>query len=180
MNQERLRDLLIRAMEGDQNAYHFFLKELCGPLRAYFRKRLTWIPDEVEDLVQETLIAIHNHRHTYDVQQPLSAWIYAIARHKMVDMLRRHQRKVEIFVDIADSEHDLLSHSDLNAAEARRDIGKLLGDLPDHQRQPIQSVRLDGMSVTETAKAFGMSPSSVKINVFRGVKALAKKIRKTA
>jgi RNA polymerase sigma-70 factor (ECF subfamily) len=39
--------------------------------------------------VQETLLAIHNQRHTYDAGQPLTAWVHAIARYKLVDLLRR-------------------------------------------------------------------------------------------
>ena len=77
--EERLREALVRALAGDAAAYHRFLGELGPHLRAFFRKRLARAPDEVEDLVQETLLAVHNQRHTYDPDQPLTAWVHAIA-----------------------------------------------------------------------------------------------------
>src|SRR5512145_2013831 len=83
-----LHDLLVEALFGDAVAYRRFLDALAGHLRAYYRRRLFALPDEVEDLVQEALIAVHNQRHTYDAAQPLTAWVHAIARYKMVDLLR--------------------------------------------------------------------------------------------
>src|SRR3990167_11238132 len=87
--ENRLRDLLVRGLAGEVPAYHAFLKELSAHLRAFLRGRLARLPDEVEDLVQETLLAVHNQRHTYDAAQPLTAWIHAIARYKLIDLLRR-------------------------------------------------------------------------------------------
>ena len=71
----RLRDLLLRGLAGDAAAYHDFLKELSAHLRAFLKRRLASLPDDVEDLVQETLLAVHNQRHTYAADQPLTAWV---------------------------------------------------------------------------------------------------------
>ena len=79
-NEERLHGLMVRGLGGDNAAYHDFLKDLSAHLRAFFRRRLVRLPDDVEDLVQETLLAVHNQRHTYETDQPLTAWIHAIAR----------------------------------------------------------------------------------------------------
>ena len=84
--EERLRQLLIRGLAGEAPAYHAFLQELSAHLRAFLRKRLARLPDEVEDLVQESLLAVHNQRHTYDAGQPLTAWVHAIAKYKLVDL----------------------------------------------------------------------------------------------
>jgi RNA polymerase sigma-70 factor (ECF subfamily) len=176
LGEEGLRSLLASGLAGDARAYHSFLKELSADLRAFFRRRLTNLPEEVEDLVQELLLAVHNQRHTYDPRQPLTAWVYAIARYKLVDLLRRRSRK-ELFNDSLDEEDSLLATSDIEAAEARRDLGKLLADLPDRQRLPIVHVKIEGLSVAETARLTGMSPSAIKVGVHRGLKALAAKIR---
>ena len=79
--ENRLRDFLVRGLAGDNVAYQIFLRELSAHLRAFLRKRLFGFPDEVEDLVQESLLAVHNQRHTYDPGQPLSVWVQAIARY---------------------------------------------------------------------------------------------------
>ena len=177
MGEERLRCLLLGGLAGDSSAYHAFLKELSAHLRAFLRKRLASLPDEVEDLVQELLLAVHNQRHTYDPRQPLTAWVYAMARYKLVDMLRRRSR-TELLNDPLDEEDDdLLMSSDSEAAEARRDLARLLAGLPHRQRAPIIHMKIEGLSVAETARLTGMSPSAVKVGVHRGLKALAAKIR---
>ena len=145
-------------------------------MRAFLRKRLARLPDEVEDLVQEALIAVHNQRHTYDTAQPLTAWLHAIAHYKLVDLLRRRARR-DLLHDPLDDENNLLVATDNDAADARRDVAKLLDTLPDRQRLPIVHVKLEGLSVAETAKLTGMSESAVKVGVHRGLKALAARIR---
>ena len=177
MVEERLRGLLLGGLAGDSLAYHRFLKELSTHLRAFLRRRLAHLPDEVEDLLQELLLAIHNQRHTYDSRLPLTAWVHAIARYKLVDLLRRRSRK-ELLNDPLDEEDNLFAATDSEAAEARRDLAKLLAYLPDRQRMPIIHMKLEGLSVAETARRTGMSPSAVKVGVHRGLKALAAKIRK--
>jgi RNA polymerase sigma-70 factor (ECF subfamily) len=87
-----LRQRLLAGLAGDAAAYHRFLSELARFLRGFLRRRMMGFPDDVEDLVQETMLAVHNQRRTYDPQQPLLAWLRAIARYKLVDHLRRHAR----------------------------------------------------------------------------------------
>lgn len=166
----------MRGLDGEASAYHAFLVELSAHLRAFFRKRLTRLPDEVEDLLQETLLAVHNQRHTYDIHQPLTAWVHAIAKYKLIDLLRRRARR-DLLTDPLDDEMDILSSADSEAAEARRDLGKLLDQLPDSQRLPIVLTKLEGLSVSEAAQRTGMSASAVKVAVHRGLKALAALIR---
>ena len=174
--EQRLRELLLCGLAGDEASYRAFLTELSAHLRAFLRKRLARLPDEVEDLVQESLIAVHNQRHTYDAGQPLSAWVQAIARYKLVDYLRRRAAQ-DLLTDPLDEEGDFFSNNDMEAAEARRDLNKLLDELPDQHRLPIIHTKLDGLSVQEAAKLTGMSESAIKVGVHRGLKALAAKIR---
>lgn len=172
----QLRALLIGGLDGDEAAYHAFLKNLSTHLRGFLRVRLARLPDDVEDLVQETLLAVHNQRHTYDPAQPLTAWIHAIARYKLVDLLRRRAGR-EVLNDPLDDELAVFAVSDNDAADARRDLGKLLEQLPDRQRLPIVHMKLEGLSVAEAARATGMSEAAVKVGVHRGLKALAALIR---
>jgi len=128
-DEERLRTLLLQGLGGDSVAYHAFLKELSRRLRGFFRRRLTGLPDEVEDLVQECLIAIHNQRQTYDARQPLTAWVHAIAKYKLVDLMRRRARH-DLLNDPLDDEMDFATPSDDEASDARRDVGELLAGCP--------------------------------------------------
>jgi RNA polymerase sigma-70 factor (ECF subfamily) len=176
VREDRLKESLVRGLAGDGAAYHRFLGELSGHLRAFLRRRLARLPDEVEDLVQETLLAVHNQRHTYDAAQPLTAWVHAIARYKLVDLLRRRSRR-DLLTEPLDDELEVLSSAAADAAEARRDLARLLEALPERQRMPIVYVKLQGLSVVEAARLTGMSESAVKVAVHRGLKALAAKLR---
>lgn len=170
--EQRLHALMVAALAGDAAAYRRFLTELAGFVRAFLRRRLTHAPDDVEDLVQEILLAVHTQRHTYDPAQPITAWLHAIARYKLIDALRRRAR-VELRTDALDDAHELIAASDAHEAEARRDLDKLLARLPDKQRLPIVYTKLRGMSVAEAARATGLSEAAVKIGVHRGLRRLA-------
>jgi RNA polymerase sigma-70 factor (ECF subfamily) len=175
--ENRLRDLMVAAQRGDDAAYAEFLRELAALLRGFFRRRLTQLPDEVEDLVQETLLAVHNKRHTYEPDQPVTAWLHAIARYKLIDLLRARAGREALHEPLDDEHSALGSEADSNALEARCDLATLLADLPDKQRLPIQYMKLEGLSVAQAAQRTGLSESAVKVGVHRGLKVLAAKIR---
>lgn len=175
-SEQRLRELLLLGMGGDGAAYHLFLKEISAYLRSYFRRRLTRLPNDVEDLVQEAVLAIHNQRHTYDPAQPLTAWAFAIARYKMIDLLRRYGKHEALNVPL-EEESDWLAAADTDIGTAKRDVLVLLERLPDRQRLPIHHVKLNGLSVAETARLTGFSESAVKVGIHRGLKLLAAMIR---
>lgn len=170
--EQRLRALLLQGMEGDAQAYQAFLKGLSTHLRAFLRRRLSALPDDIEDLVQDILLAVHNQRHTYRPDQPLTAWVNAMARYKLIDLLRSRSGR-EALHDLIDDDMALFATNDHDAADARRDVNSLLNQLPDNQRLPIVHTKLEGLSVTEAAAATGMSESAIKVGVHRGMKALA-------
>lgn len=174
--EERLRGLFLQALAGDAAAYRQFLSALGSHLRAYFRKRLSQAPQDVEDLVQESLLAVHGSRHTYRPQQPLTAWVHTIARYKLVDLLRARSRREALNVPL-DEALEVFSQSQDEAAEARRDLAHILQSLPERHRRALVMVKLEGASVAETARATGMSEVSVKVGVHRSLKALSAKTR---
>ena len=83
---------MLAGLQGDAASYRLLLTQLSGHLRAYYKGRLARIgrgATEAEDLTQEALMAIHTRRHTYDPAEPLTPWVHAIARYKLIDHLRR-------------------------------------------------------------------------------------------
>ena len=175
--ERRLRGLLMKGLAGDALAYREFLKDLSSHLRAYFRRRLSSLPDEIEDLVQDTLLAVHNQRHTYREDLPLTAWAHAIARYKLIDLFRSRAVRENLH-DPLDDDLEVFAACDTDAVDARRDVASLLEQLPDNQRLPLVHTKLEGLSVAEAAKATGMSESAIKVGVHRGLKALAALMRK--
>ncbi|MCE9659008.1 MAG: sigma-70 family RNA polymerase sigma factor [Burkholderiales bacterium] len=172
-----LHALMSLAQAGDNAAYRQFLGQSGARLRAYFRRRLVAYPDDVEDLVQETLLAIHNSRQTYRSAQPVTAWLHAIARYKLVDCLRARSARAAIDVPLDDDIEASFADEAPLAAESRRDLLAMLATLPDRFRLPIVHVKLEGLSVAEAATRTGMSESAVKVGIHRGLKRLALQAR---
>ena len=172
-----LRALMISGLDGDAAAHRTLLESLSSRLRGYFKGQLNRIgrgPVEAEDLVQEALMAIHTRRHTYDSAQPFTPWVYAIARYKFVDYLRREKAFMRD-LPIEDI-REITSSDNSGQVESSLDLERLMAGLAPNVRQAIQAVKLDGLSVREAAAQCGMSESNVKVTVHRGLKALARLI----
>jgi RNA polymerase sigma-70 factor (ECF subfamily) len=169
----RLKAVWLHAQAGDEAAYHRALMLIAARLRAYFARRLRAWPDEVEDLVQETLLALHVHRATCDPNVPVSAWVHAIARHKLVDLWRRRGRREALHDPLDESLESTLA----DEQPARHDLRVLLATLPDAQRRAIELIKIDGLSVAEASARSGVSVSALKVQVHRGLRKLAALVR---
>lgn len=164
---------MIASLRGDAASHRSLLSHLSGYLRAYFRARLARAgraAEETEDLLQETLLAIHTRRHTYDPSELLTPWIYAIARYKLIDYLRQSRARLSD-APIEDAS-EVTAADDRSASESSIDLGRLLAKLPEKVRMSIQCVKIEGLSVAEAAVRCGISESAVKINIHRGLKTL--------
>ena len=116
-------------------------------------------------------MAVHTRRHTYDTGQPVTPWLYAIARYKLIDHLRRTQAS---FADVpVEDAGELIAQDDHGAVESTLDVERLLARLPAKMRQAVRSMKIEGLSVTEAAARSGMSESAIKVSVHRGLKAMA-------
>jgi len=162
---------MVDGMAGDGAAYRSLLMDLSGLLRAFFGRRLAGLPSEVEDLVQETLLAVHTRRDTYDPGRPFTAWAYGIARYKLVDRLRARGRREALHDELNGDAFSV--EPDTEASDSRRDLLALLDRLPAGQRLAILLLKVQGLSVIETAERTGMSASTVKVAVHRGLKKLS-------
>lgn len=176
-NEDELKELMLASQMGDAQANRLLLKRLGAHLRAFYKGRLARLDRsaaEAEDLVQDALIAIHMKRHTYLPDQPFMPWVYAIARYKLIDYLRKTRAlSADILIDQAE---ELAARDEHAEVESGRDIGRLLAHLPPRTRHLIQSVKLEGASVRDTADRFGMSESAVKVAVHRGIVFLSRLI----
>lgn len=175
--EKRLHALMSRALDGDDGAYRHFLLGLSGLLRAFFHHKLI-VQDRAyaEDLVQETLLAVHLHRQSYDPSRPIGAWVYAIARYKLVDHFRKRPT-TRTFVPI-DAVADLFAAEVADAADPSRDVATLLAALPPKQSQAIRLVKLEELTAKDAAARMGVTEADVKISIHRGLKKLMALIAK--
>lgn len=176
-NEQRLQELIARALGGDEVAYAQFLADLSKLLRAFFRRKLHEADRaHAEDLVQESLIAVHLHRLSYDPNRPIGAWVYAIARYKLVDYFRRRSNPYQ-FVAL-DAVGDLFADETADAGDPSRDVAALLGSLPAKQSEAIRLVKLEQLTARDAAARLGVSEADVKISIHRGLKKLMALIAK--
>ena len=124
------------------------------------------------------MLAIHTRRHTYDPDEPIAPWLYAIARYKLIDHLR-HTRRSGAYVRLEEAE-EVLADSDHAGAESALDLDRLMGRLPAKMQRAIRSVKLEGQTVAEAAAQYGMSQSAVKVSIHRGLKAMASAVTRRA
>ncbi len=172
-SEQQLRAWMMAGLDGDAAAHAALLRALVPLLRAFFGRRMRDAEADVEDLVQETLITVHERRATYDRDRPFTAWLYAVARHRMIDHFRRRRTAVPL----EDLEEILVVEGFEEAASARIDVEFLLSGLSPKQARAIRDTHLEGFTSAESARGAGIGESDVKISVHRGLKALAARIR---
>ncbi len=164
---------MIGGLDGDGACQARLLRALVPILEAFYRRRMQDREGDIDDLIQETLIAVHTRRATYDRDRLFSGWLFAIARYKMID----HFRKAGRTCTMEGLEDILVAEGFEDSSGARMDIDRLLDELPAKQAEAIRATRLEGLSVTEAAARANIGESDVKISVHRGLKALASRIR---
>jgi len=166
------------AIDGDAAAYRQLLESLSHSLRAATRRGLAQAGatmNDVEDVVQETLLAIHLKRHTWNSDQPLGPWVRAIARHKLIDSLRRRGRRIEIPIDAV---MDFLAADEPRSDLDRQDAERLVNDLRGRQQVIVRAISIEGQSIREVAERLAMNEGAVRVALHRGLKALAAMHRK--
>lgn len=164
---------------GDAGAYRRLLQELAPLLRAAAGRgfsRYGLGTDDVEDVVQETLLAVHLKRHTWDEGQPLLPWVQAIAHNKLVDSLRRRGRRVHVPIDDVS---EVLAADEDYAAMNGVDVERALMRLEGRQRDIVLAISIEGATAREVAERLGMTEGAVRVVLHRALKSLAKAFRST-
>jgi RNA polymerase sigma factor (sigma-70 family) len=159
----RWADLLRRANAGDGAAYAAFLRDATPVIRRIVRAK--GAPEEVEDMVQEVLLAIHAKRHTWRDDMAVTPWVYAIARYKAADGWRRRGRLSVQIDDLADV---LAAEPDVDGTVAR-DVGTLLAGLDARSAGIVRAVTLDGDSAAEVGARLGMQEGAVRVALHRAM-----------
>jgi len=169
--------LMRLAISGDSAAYHRLLRALTPVLRAGARRGLARAGqpvDQSEDIVQDILLAVHLKRHTWDTNAPFAPWLFAIARNKLIDALRRRGRRV--FVNIDDFAETIPDEPAAETASAG-EIAAQLRTLPPRQRDVLQSIAVESASIRDTAAKFAMSEGAVRVALHRAPTSLTAKLR---
>lgn len=169
--ERELVELLRAAIAGDERAYGEFLRRTACLVRGYARRKLVHGGIDPEDIVQETLLAIHMKRHTWRDGPSVTPWLHAIARYKLIDAYRRQGRRVQIEIDEASE-----AVAEPQPEPTREwEIDRALETLAPGQRSVVAAVSVDGRSISETAKHLGMTEIAVRVALHRGLAAIARR-----
>jgi RNA polymerase sigma-70 factor (ECF subfamily) len=167
-----LKRLMIASLIGDAAAYRALLSAVGDLYRRYYVRRIG--REDAEDLVQEAMIAVHTRKATYDTAQPLTPWLYALARYKLLDHLRRKRVRPTMALEDAG---ELFAEDESEAAIAKRDLDIVLAGLPAATQALIRMVKIEGLSMQEAAARDGRSEIAVRVGIHRGLKAAAASVQ---
>ncbi|QPC99029.1 sigma-70 family RNA polymerase sigma factor [Qipengyuania soli] len=171
-DESALARLMAASQKGDANAYRVLLAEVQLWLERYFRRRVA--PAQLDDLVQDVMMALHAKRASWDPTRAFIPWLAAIARYRWVDHLRKVYRSAEDEL----GDHDAADDSDEEAVLARMSLERLFVHLPEKQVECIELVKIEGLSIAEASARTGQSESLVKVNIHRGLKKLSALVEK--
>lgn len=162
----RWSSLMSDAQSGDRGAYEMLLSELGGAIEDYVRSRFGAF-EVLEDCVQESLLALHRARHTYDPRKPFRPWLFTVVRHRCIDVLRRTQ--------LSHTSHDMerLRAADTDLS-SQLDSASLLGRLTPKEREAVTLTKLEGYSMAEAGRRCGVSEGAMKVRVHRALRSLKK------
>ena len=169
---QTLEDLMRAPIAATPSAYHRVLTAVTPVLRKVVRARGAGLgPEGCEDVLQDVLLAIHGKRHTWREDQPLRPWLYAIARHKVVDAFRARGSRIDLSID--DFAEGLPAPEGPDPTTAH-DMEKVLNALEPREADLVRAFGLNGESTAETAARLNMSEGAVRVALHRALKSLAR------
>ncbi|MGE3623940.1 MAG: sigma-70 family RNA polymerase sigma factor [Bdellovibrionales bacterium] len=172
-----LEGLMRLAQQGDRRAYAALFQAITPLLRSFVSNRIRDY-SEAEDVVQEILLSIHRASHTYDTDRPFKAWMFAIARYRLNDYLRRiYKHAGQSNISLEDLDNEIAGPDVTEQRDQNEYLDQTLGSLPEKQRKIVVMMKVEGYTAEETALAMNMSVSAVKVAAHRAYKILAQRAK---
>jgi RNA polymerase sigma-70 factor (ECF subfamily) len=176
-DENRWSALMAAAQSGDETAYRQLLEELAEVVRNFLLSRFGH-SEFVDDCVQETLISVHQARHTWDPARPFRAWLFAIVRNKSIDMFRQRRTRARVLEHYQRDQEVLAQAGSEGRVQSEISGGRLLESLPEPQREALVLTKIIGYSGAEAAQRLGISEGAVKLRVHRAVRSLRRMLAK--
>jgi RNA polymerase sigma factor (sigma-70 family) len=182
-DEQRLANLMRLVQFGNAAAYEDLLSDITPRLRRIVRRQRSFLKSEdIEDLVQDILLSVHSVRATYDPQRPFMPWLFAITRNRLADGARRYSRHGAREIQVEDMAVTFAADTPNTTVGAYGDpdaLKKAIGDLPAGQRDAIEMLKLQEMSLKEASAASGMSIGALKVATHRAMHALRKLLKES-
>lgn len=171
-----LGELMKEAQEGNSTSYETLLAEVYMFLESYLNSKV-YNKSQIDDVIQEVILAIHNSRHTFDSSKSFMSWLLAIAHYKVSDHLRYQfkQKTQELEDSIIDANSDALTA--LIENQNIQLLHQAIDELDKKPRQIIKLLKVEGFKISEVANKLNLSESNVKIIAHRAYQGLEVKLR---
>lgn len=166
---KELADWMAAAQKGDERSYQLLLESVQPMVFRYVRRRLN-SESAAEDVCQDVLLTVHRARHTYEPGRPFEPWLFAIARTRLIDHLRKERR-----IGASEVMMDTLPEIPQAPGETTADtVFEVLERLPPAQREAFAMLKLEGLSTEEAAERAGVTVSALKVRAHRAYTAIKK------
>ncbi len=170
--ESRWREAMAAAQAGDQDAYARLLTEILPVVRRWVRARVYDL-GAVEDVVQNALLNVHRARHTYLPERRFRPWLRAVVRNAVTDSLRESGRRRAREFPVDDMEEfSQPTPPTVEPQSLSPEMRQALATLPGKQRQAVELIQIEGLSVAAAALRAGVSTGALKVRAHRGYRAL--------
>jgi RNA polymerase sigma-70 factor (ECF subfamily) len=170
-----LEELMHLAQKGDKQSYEKLLNQVNSILKGYLINKVSGSND-VEDILQEILISLHNARHTYDKSRPFKPWLFSIAKFRLYDYFRKTYRKNENESEYLEEISNEFNANVTETDDEYEELYEAMNELPDKQKKIIELMKVEGYTAKEVAEKLNMSESAVKTSAHRTYKTLKQKM----
>src|SRR5262249_52633258 len=160
--------LLAAHLAGDAAAFETLFRRWQAPLRRHLSRMLD-DPTAADDLVVETFLRLHRHRHRWRPGTPVRPWLFTIARNLARNRLRAQRRGGWLPRATA---RDLPAPPPEARNEIRRRVARAFAALPEAQREACSLRLLGELSLEEIAQVTGVPLGTVKSRLFHGLRRL--------
>ena len=173
MSDDVFEGVLLAAQAGDENAFAQLWRSLNPPVVRYLR---TLAPSSASDLASETWVQVIRSLAKFSGGEPaFRAWVFTIARNKVLDAARHDQRRPRSTTD--DVALDRLASPDDTAQLAMDNLSTdaalaLIASLPPDQAEVIMLRVVAGLDATAVGLILGKSPGAVRVTAHRGLRRL--------
>ncbi len=182
--------LLARFCAGEVSAYGDLLRRFQGEIFSYL-KRYLGQDALADDVFQNTFIQVYQKAGQFEPGRKVKPWLYAIATHQAIDMLRRQNRRPAVSLEQLTSDDDALNWSDtltsaevnplegLELAERREKVREAMESLPEHLRLTIILAYYQGLKYKDIADIMMIPVGTVKSRLHAAMQKLQETLLST-
>jgi RNA polymerase sigma-70 factor, ECF subfamily len=162
-NETLFKQLIQKAQGGDGASYAELLQGLNSFLKNYLRKRI-FDQNEIDEVTQEILLAVHKSLHTYDTKKSFMGWFLAIAEYKIVDYIRSLKKRSNTLDLNSVASFFAVSNSD---SDLKLDVERAINNLSSREKDVLTLIKVDGQSINAVAKQLNLTEANVKVIAHR-------------